>query len=191
MLASNKVGVILATYNPNLIFLRNQLDSIRAQTWPHWVCHIVDDASQAEIQAAIFEMAQTDPRFVCHFHPENLNVYHNFERGLRYLETDPTLTAIAFADQDDIWRVSKLETLLRVLDLEKAVLVHSDLELMNAVGQPLHPSVWAFEGRHPERLTPELLLLRNAITGCTMLFRRSLLPAILPFPPPSYGSLAP
>ena len=185
MLNCERVGIVLATYSPNLGYLRQQLDSIRAQTWSQWVCHIVDDASPPAIQRAIAAMAQTDPRFVCHFHTDNRNVYHNFERGLRYVETDPTLTTLAFADQDDIWQAHKLETLLRTLHSEGALLVHSDLELIDARDRSLHPSVWAFEGRYPERLTTELLLLRNTVTGCTMLFRRSLLSAILPFPPQS------
>lgn len=182
MLHRDQVGIVLATYNPNLVYLRQQLDSIRLQTWPHWVCHIVDDASDPVMQTAIAAMAQSDPRFVCHFHDANRNAYHNFERGLRYIEADPTLTTVAFADQDDIWHADKLAILLKALNTANALLAHSDLALIDADNHLIHPSAWAFEGRCPECLTAELLLLRNTVTGCASLFRASLLPAILPFP---------
>ncbi|NEQ48936.1 MAG: glycosyltransferase family 2 protein [Leptolyngbya sp. SIO3F4] len=182
MLSHEKVGIVLATYNPNVDFLKKQLKSIQEQTFSQWICHIVDDRSQPSIRLAITEIVKTDTRFICHFYDENVGSYHNFERGLNCVKTDNTLTSIAFADQDDIWHAAKLETLLVALNREQKVLVHSDLALIDASAQVLHPSVWSFEGRYPEKLTSEFLLLRNTVTGCTILFRTFLLSIILPFP---------
>lgn len=177
-----KIGIVLATYNPQLEYFQKQIQSIQNQTWHNWVCHIVDDCSQPEYQTAIQKNIENDSRFVCHFHSHNLRHYHNFERGLQYCIQDPKITAIAFSDQDDIWQAEKLEILLKTLRSEHAVLVHSDLELINSDDQTINNSTWDFEGRQPEKATVELLLLRNVVTGCSLLFCSSLITDIIPFP---------
>ena len=178
-----KIGIVLATYNPNLEYFKKQIKSIQNQTWKNWICHIVDDCSLSIYQAAITKLTAHDSRFICHFHSSNVNHYYNFERGLQYCLEDKSITAISLADQDDIWYVEKLTVLLDKLRLEQAVLVHSDLELINSNDETIHPSAWNFEARNPEKLSLELLLLRNVFTGCSLLFCTSLLPDILPFPP--------
>lgn len=177
-----KVGIILATYNPPIEFFQKQIYSIQNQTWQNWICHIVDDFSAPESQADIKKIVGDDSRFICHFHDRNLKHYYNFERGLQYCAQDTTITAFSFCDQDDIWEADKLEISLKKLRSEQAVLVHSDLQLIDSQDQTIHLSTWDFEGRKPEAATIELLLLRNVVTGCSLLFCSSLLPKILPFP---------
>jgi glycosyltransferase involved in cell wall biosynthesis len=180
---TEKIGIILATYNPNLQYLRKQIQSVQNQSYNNWVCHLVDDCSQLDYQTKIQNIIGSDDRFICHFHSHNLQHYHNFERGLQYCAEDSTITAIAFADQDDIWTVDKLAISLEKLRSQGALLVHSDLQLIDGEDKVISLSAWNFEGRQPEKATPELLLLRNVVTGCSVLFCSSLLPHILPFPP--------
>ena len=68
------------------------------------------------------------------------------------------------------------------MEASGALLAHSDLELIDEEERLLHPSVWQYEKRQPEKLDAELLLLRNTVTGCTVMIRRELIPHILPFP---------
>lgn len=178
-----KIGIVLATYNPNLEYFEKQIQSIKQQSWKNWVCHIVDDCSHSEYQVGIKNIIDNNPRFICHFHSHNLNHYYNFERGLKYCAQDKSITAISLADQDDIWHDDKLKILLKKLRSQKAVLIHSDLELINSYDQTIHPSAWDFEGRKPHKLSHDLLLLRNVVTGCSVLFCTSLLTDVLPFPP--------
>ncbi|MEH2235900.1 glycosyltransferase family 2 protein [Nostoc sp.] len=177
-----KIGIVLATYNPQLEYFYKQIKSIQNQTWQNWICHIVDDCSKPEYQTEIQKIIENDSRFIYHFHSHNLKHYYNFERGLQYCVQDPSITAIAFSDQDDIWQTEKLEILITELRSEQMLLVHSDLELINSYDEIIHPSTWNFEGRNPEKATMELLLLRNVVTGCSLLFCTSLLTYILPFP---------
>ncbi|HEY9888009.1 MAG TPA: glycosyltransferase family 2 protein, partial [Candidatus Obscuribacterales bacterium] len=179
------VGIVLASYNCDLTYFKAQIESIQRQDFPHWTCLISDDGSTATIRAGIAAMIEGDRRFIFHPQPHNLGAYHNFEYGVNYFSQKPHITHIAFSDQDDIWHLHKLSTLLTAIETNNALLVHSDLELIDGQGQLLHPSVWEYEKRVPEKLDTELLLLRNSVTGCTMLMRRSLLPFILPFPPQS------
>ncbi|MDF5735650.1 MULTISPECIES: glycosyltransferase [unclassified Nostoc] len=182
-----KIGIVLATYNPQIEYFQKQIRSIQNQTWQNWVCYIADDCSQPKYQAEIKKIVDNDSRFICHFHNDNLKHYYNFERGLQYCVTDSTITAIAFSDQDDIWQAEKLEILITKLRSEQLLLVHSDLELINSYDETINPSTWNFEGRNPENATVELLLLHNVVTGCSLLFCTSLIPYILPFPQHEIG----
>lgn len=183
MQLTEKFAIVLATYNPNLEYFQKQIQSIKNQTYQNWICHIVDDCSQIDYQTAIQKIIAEDSRFIYHFHNQNLNHYYNFERGLKYCIEDKTITAIALADQDDIWYSEKLAILLEKLRSQQAVLVHSDLEMIDSNDKIINHSTWKFEGRNPEKLSIDLLLLRNVVTGCSVLFCTSLMKDILPFPP--------
>ncbi|MDM3851650.1 MAG: glycosyltransferase [Aphanizomenon gracile PMC627.10] len=183
MQLTEKIAIVLATYNPNLEYFQKQIESIKNQTYQNWVCHIVDDCSETEYQIAIQKIFVKDSRFIFHFHNNNLNHYHNFERGLKYAIQDSEITAIALADQDDIWYPQKLSVSLEKLRSETAVLVHSDLEMIDSNDKIINHSTWKFEARNPEKLSTNLLLLRNVVTGCSVLFCTSIIQDILPFPP--------
>jgi len=183
MQLTEKIAIVLATYNPNLEYFQKQIQSIKNQSYQNWICHIVDDCSQMEYQTAIQTIIAEDSRFIYHFHNQNLNHYYNFERGLKYCIEDKTITAIALADQDDIWYSEKLAVLLENLRYQQAVLVHSDLQMIDSNDEIINHSTWKFEGRNPEKLSIYLLLLRNVVTGCSVLFCASLIKDVLPFPP--------
>jgi len=177
-----KIAIVLTTYNPNHEYFIKQIDSIRAQTWQNWVCYIVDDKSAQEYQTFIQKVVEGDSRFICYFHDTNLGSYHNFERGLNYCLKDPAIASIAFSDQDDIWHQEKLKLLVEKMRADNAVLVHSDLTVVNDKEEIIHQSCWEYEGRNPEGTNFGVLLLKNTITGCSMLFCASILPKVLPFP---------
>ena len=98
MQLTEKIAIVLATYNPNLEYFQKQIQSIKNQSYQNWICYIIDDCSQIEYQIAIQRIIAEDTRFICHFHDQNLNHYYNFERGLKYCIEDKTITAIALAD---------------------------------------------------------------------------------------------
>jgi glycosyltransferase involved in cell wall biosynthesis len=172
------VYIGLATYEPNLTFLKEQLESIQRQTYPHWTCVIQDDGSQCfkEIQSLI----AADSRFTLKRNHVQRGVYENFETLLYHVPREATY--IAFCDQDDIWEKDKLEIEISALEKSQAVLAHSDLTVINDKGEVIHPSCWQLEKRNPKVHLPRLFLLRNTVTGCTAVFHRKLLEDLLPFP---------
>jgi len=177
-----KIAIVLATYNPNLEYFQKQIQSIKNQSYQNWICHIVDDFSSIDFCKSIEMLVCKDSRFVCHFHNQNLNHYYNFERGLKYCIEDSSITAIALSDQDDIWYPHKLSILLAKLREKQAVLVHSDLEMIDFKDNIISHSTWEFESRNPEKLSIDLLLLCNVVTGCSLMFCVSIVNDILPFP---------
>ena len=101
---------------------------------------------------------------------------------MKYCLEDETVSAVALSDQDDIWYPEKLTILLEKLRSQQAVLVHSDLKMIDCEDKIINHSTWRFEGRNPEKLSIDLLLLCNVITGCSLLFCTSIINDILPFP---------
>lgn len=178
-----KVGIVLATYNCDRAHFVTQIRSIQAQDFHRWCCLITDDGSTPEIQYYMADLIENDARFRLQVQPQNLGSYHNFEYGIDFFRQDDTITHIAFADQDDIWEPQKLTRLLSEMTFSGALLAHSDLSLIDHQGNILHPSVWQYEQRQPEKLDTQLLLLRNTVTGCSTMIARALLTDALPFPP--------
>jgi hypothetical protein len=97
---------------------------------------------------------------------------------------------IAFADQDDVWQVDKLDREVDALRAREAavgsavpLLVHSDLRVVDEQLRPIHSSFLSFQGLGHNRATPlQTLLTQNFVTGCTTVVNRSLLRAALPLP---------
>lgn len=180
---SPRVCIVLATHEPNIAFLREQVESIRAQSYSNWICVVQDDASSGDLYKGIEQTIGNDSRFQIERNRERLGAYHTFERGLSRVPADAEY--VCFADQDDVWRSDKLEKLVSLLQTSFAVLVHSDLSLIDDRGEKLHASCWKWEGRKIGGESFPLLLLMNNVTGCAAMFRRRLLDIALPFPPQS------
>ncbi|MDX1919135.1 MAG: glycosyltransferase family 2 protein [Candidatus Caenarcaniphilales bacterium] len=175
------IAIAMATYNPSKEFLIKQLESLKNQTYKNWFCVIVDDCSQPESFEEIQKLIQNDNRFKLYQNEKNLGAYLTFEQGL--LKIPEGTQFITFCDQDDVWLPNKLEILSKkLIDNPKAYLVHSDLETINENDKTIQKSCWDFEKRSVDKIRTEFLILRNLVTGCSMMFRKEILNQALPFP---------
>jgi hypothetical protein len=102
------VGIALAAYQPNPVWLAEQLASIAAQTHPEWICLITLDSALEEIRSSPdLTPFMNDARFVWVENSERLGLRSNFQKATQLLlERDVDL--IAFSDQDDVWLPEKL-----------------------------------------------------------------------------------
>jgi hypothetical protein len=102
------VGIALAAYQPNPVWLAEQLASIAAQTHTEWACVITLDSPVEEIRSSpALAPFMHDARFVWVENPERLGLRSNFQKATQLLlERDVDL--IAFSDQDDVWLPEKL-----------------------------------------------------------------------------------
>lgn len=190
---AKQVCIILATYQPNLIFLKKQIDSIISQTYKNWICWVADDGSSSEKLNSIQEIISQDKRFIFVSSNKRLGPVNNFEFGLNQAQqSNLKFDYIAFSDQDDIWEPNKIEKLVEVLEKNAGIsLVHSDLSLIDEKDQLLALSCWQKEHRKLDIINYESLVFRNVVTGCSCMFRRSVLKTALAFeklafPPPYY-----
>jgi len=103
------ISVVIATYN-GVEFLQEQLDSILLEIGPHDEVIVVDDASTDATVALAVNL--NDPRLRLARHAENRGHVASFEEGLRQARGD----IIMLADQDDVWTVGRVDTMVRALD---------------------------------------------------------------------------
>lgn len=176
-----KVAIAMATYNPDLGFFREQIESLRNQTFKNWKCYISDDLSEASVFLSMKKILAEDSRFVLMSHKTPIGAPFNFENALKHVPQD--MSFVAFCDQDDVWEVDKLEYLLAQFNEPQVMVVHSDLSLIDSKGHKTAESCWKAEGRELNHAELFELLLRNNVTGCSMMFRQSLMECVLPFPP--------
>ncbi len=173
------IAVCMATFEPPLELFARQIESIREQTYPSWVCVISDDSSSADRLAEVRRILGDDERFVLCPSERRLGFYRNFERALALAPAEAEY--IALSDQDDRWHPDKLETLARELDAG-AGLAYSDTRVIDERGRELSDTYWRYRRNNYTDLTS--LLITNSITGAAALFRREVAEAALPFPPP-------
>lgn len=168
------ISVALCTYN-GARYLREQLDSLLAQTYSNMEVVAVDDASTDQTVEVLREYANRDSRVRVFVNPRNLGFVRNFERAISLCNG----TLIAPCDQDDIWLQHKLRTLANYIDGRS--MAYCDSELIDAQGRNLGlkmSRIWAMQ----ELNDPAALVLSNCISGHAMLFRRELIDGQPPLP---------
>ncbi|MDD2358074.1 MAG: glycosyltransferase family 2 protein [Thiovulaceae bacterium] len=165
------VSIAMATYNGDE-FLKEQLDSIYAQSYKNIEVIVCDDCS-SDKTIEILKMYEIKYGLKYYMNEQNLGYVKNFERAINLCNGD----YIALADQDDIWLENKIEFLLA--NIEDNLLIHSDCELIDENGQTISKT-WKNELKSHKVF--EDFLFSNVATGCTIMFKKKLLERILPFP---------
>ena len=179
------ISVLLAVYEPRLDWLEAQLRSLAAQTYPNLRVYIRDDASPtvplSEIRACAAACLGDLP-WTLERNERNLGSTATFER----LTAEAEGEYFAYGDQDDIWRPEKLAVLLSALESTGALLVCSDMTVLDAEGRETAASITKVRRHHVfrsgEGLAPGILF-HNFVTGCTMLVRAEQARAAIPFCP--------
>lgn len=170
------IAICMGTFDPDPGMFRAQIESIRAQTDKRWVCVISDDRSSEERYAELCDVVGGDERFTISRSRERIGFYRNFERSLQLAPLEAQL--IALSDQDDVWRREKLAVLRAALG--SAILVYSDLRLVDERGIVLRETLW--KGRANNYTNIGSMLIANTVTGASALFRREVAGRALPFP---------
>ena len=179
------IEVVLPTYN-GAAYLQEQVASIHQQTLRPQRLLVRDDGSTDGTQELLL-LLKTEYGAWLHLlsADANLGCSGNVNRLLEATEAP----YVALADQDDVWLPHKLEASLALLqhvershEGERAVLVHSDLALVDADGASLGCTYLQRQRLCPLRTAPEHLVLTNVVTGCTVLLNRALLNQALPIP---------
>jgi glycosyltransferase involved in cell wall biosynthesis len=102
------VSVIIRTFN-RLSFLKDAIESVRAQTYVNWELIVVDDGSTDDTIEAVTKI--NDPRISLLALPHTGNINYLINEGAKKCRGE----WLAFLDSDDLWLPQKLELQLKVL----------------------------------------------------------------------------
>ena len=169
------ISVALCTYNGER-YLREQLDSVLAQTYSNLEIVAVDDGSTDGTVELLREYQRRDARLRVYVNAQNLGFIGNFERAISLCRG----LLIAPCDQDDVWLHHKLRTLAGCIGGHS--MAYSDSELIDADGRTLGVSMsrfWTMQDLND----PAAFALSNCVSGHAMLFRRELLEEQPQLPP--------
>lgn len=159
---SELVSIIVPVYNVEK-FIRETMDSVLAQTYPHWELLLVEDGSgdsSAEvIETYIKEKQETRIRLIRQ--PSNQGAAKARNRGVqeaggRYL---------AYLDADDLWAPEKLERQLRFMTEKGAAFSFTGYEFADENGVGMGKIV-----RVPETLHYRQALSNTTIFTTTVMF---------------------
>jgi len=182
-----RLSIVMCIYN-GAAYLQQQLDSLLAQTrLPDEIVLSDDgstDASQDTLQAFAGQARELGIKVHLWSNPDNLGYVENFSKALRQATGD----VLFLCDQDDVWRRDKLALMAaRFNDDPQLQLLHSDARLVDALGDPLHCTLFdALQLTLDEKQVIhdgrafEIVMRRSFVTGATAALRRELVEMALP-----------
>ena len=180
-----QIAILMAVYEPRMDWLKEQLDSLEAQTYPNLRLYVRDDCSPTvpfgDIQECVRNCIHSFPCEIKR-NEKNLGSNGTFER----LTEEAEGVYFAYCDQDDVWHPRKLEVLQRTMEAEKAALVCSDMYVIDEKDRQIADSITRVWPHHVFLEGPNLaasLLVKNFALGCAMLIRSEIAKAALPFCP--------
>jgi glycosyltransferase involved in cell wall biosynthesis len=172
------VSICMATYNGSA-FIEEQVTSILEQLASTDELVLVDDGS-TDRTVEVLERFHDD-RIVLHRNNVNRGHVYSFQKAIA-LSRHPI---VVLADQDDRWLGGRLTLLVDALEKSGAMVVSSNSDYMDTHGKPIEHSVHRLFARDSHDHLGNIVRIfvgRAGYFGCTMAFRRELIPLILPMP---------
>ncbi len=175
----NKVDILLSTYNTNINYLKQQIDSILKQTHTNFNLLISDDCSpNEEVRTVLKEYEKQDNRIKLYFQQKNLGCTKNFE----FLLQQSTSDYIAFSDHDDIWYPNKIEESLNIIKEKNVDAVYCDANQIDEKGEIIHNSYLDY--KNLPKLNGKNFIqpfVRHIAIGCSQMITKTVKEKMLPF----------
>jgi glycosyltransferase involved in cell wall biosynthesis len=129
-------------------FIEEAIESVLAQTYPHWELILVDDASTDGSAAIAQRFTAQHPDRIRYFqHPDGCNHGLSASRNLGLRHTRGEM--VAFLDADDLYRPGKLENQVRLL------LAHPSADMVYGITE--HWFSWTGRPEDADRDAPKRL----------------------------------
>lgn len=181
-----KISVALCTYNGEK-YLQQQIDSILNQSVAVDEIVICDDCSSDSTTSILFENVQKHPDvFRIYINETNLKSNKNFEKAIDLSTGD----FIFLSDQDDIWRLDKVEKILQLFERNPAAEgVFSNADFIDDFGNRIETNLdlWStvnFFTSSPGSSTDfyqSLIYMGNFLTGATLCLKKEAKEVLIPF----------
>lgn len=179
------ITIIMATYNGHE-YIKEQLESIKNQTFKSWRLIVRDDGSSDNTIDIIKRFAnEVEQEVIIKINKKpSGSAKKNFALLLNDVKNDDY---VMFCDQDDIWKNYKIEeTFNNMKQAEELygrdipLLVHGDVEVIDEEGNLIASSM--FELSHIDADSGlSKVLIQNHVTGCTMMCNNILIKGIYKF----------
>ena len=124
------VDVVLPNYN-KVEYIAECLDSLQAQTYPHWRCIVIDGYSDDGSWEILTERAQNDDRFELH-QLGRIGLYKSWNKGLSKVQNP----YFAILTSDDIWEPNWLSRAVQSMKTHDAVAVASRTRSIDSSSNP-------------------------------------------------------
>lgn len=173
-----KVEILLASYNGEA-YIREQIDSILAQSDDRWYLTVSDDGSSDRTPEILDEYANQHPDKITRVYSGKR--FGNARDHFFWLIGQCGADYIFTCDQDDNWYREKVKKQLDAIEAaekqygkETPVLVFSDQTPTDAQLDPLAQSFMRYQNQYFEHFDYRSILMRNVVTGGAMCFNRAL-----------------
>ena len=176
------ITIIMAVYNGQE-YIREQLESLKDQTYTEWRLVIRDDRSSdktAEIVKKFSDEVEQEVIFKVNEKPSG-SAKNNFSLLINDAKESDY---VMFCDQDDIWKKDKIEiTFNKMKQAEERygrdfpLLVHGDVEVIDENGNINADSMFEMSHINADSKLPQILI-QNHVTGCTMMCNKKLIAGI-------------
>lgn len=173
-----KIDILLATYNTDIKYLKEQIESILNQTYKNIHLIINDDNSpNKEVQKTLKEYEKQDDRITVYIQEENKGYIKNFE----FLLKTSGANYIMFADHDDIWYPEKVEKSIKTLKEENVDLVYCNANQINEKGEIIQKNYFKYKNVPLIKGKNKLAISRCIGIGCSQIFTKQIKQKMLPF----------
>ena len=170
------IAILMSAYN-GAKYIREQIDSLLAQSYQDFAVYIRVDGSSDGTAEIVDEYASKYPDKIKHVDVggKNLGCGQSFMWLLEHTEADYYM----YCDQDDVWLPTKVEeTLAKIKEHDETghrdvpCVVFTDAIIVDGEMNVMYDSLWKSNHRNPEDAKDvyRYAVYRQAALGCTMLF---------------------
>lgn len=176
MYRTESIAILLATYNGEN-YIKEQIESILAQTLKDWKLYIHDDGSKDKTMEVVELYAKQ--------YPDQIVVVDGAPTGgaksnFFYLFHQVEAPFYMCCDQDDAWLPEKIEITKREMDNlirddeDKPALVFTELCVVDGNLEVIAENMRDYQGLDCKNVRLNRALIQNVVTGCTMMVNRRL-----------------
>lgn len=174
------VSILLAVYNPNYNWLKEQLISLNNQTYGNLELIIYDDCPEKPVSEEFIS------KYIVNFNYKIIRgkINKGSNKAFEELTKIGEGTYFAYSDQDDIWECDKIKILVDTIEKDSTVLVYSDMSVIDENGTRKYNTLIEAKPRlkyiYGNDLTAQFFF-KNCISGCCMLVKNEIAKSAVPF----------